>query len=470
MVFNWLEKQANKYFYILAILICCLAAINLFFNLGLTPIEDWDESRHAINAYEMIKNGNYFISTFGEVTDYWNLKPPLGMWAIALSYKIFGFSVFALRFPSAVSALLTIALIMFGSKHHIGSLASILAGTVLATTTPFLSAHAGRTGDFDAMMALFMTLFLICLFKARERHSYLYIAALALSAAFLLKSYSTLQMFITGFLYLLLSKDIYKHKPKHYFYAALCAGTPVLIWAIVRMSYDGLKFFKDMIIADVWNRSTTTIEGHVGGYMYYFNHLETSYWWLSLFFILVFMSIPYSRIRTNSFLFLCSLGVLVPFVLFSIVTSKFYWYINTIYPFLALLIGALFVQLMRNSQLLAKAVIIAAFCISFYKSQDLNIEKFKSVQPYSSYALINEYFDNNPSEKGSNFYISQWSQQAQIFVTKVIHGMNTTYSSKEDYVHSGQGFLILPIEDKDFASQNNLPIVSEDDHWIIVYK
>lgn len=116
-VFNSVIDFLTQNFRYYCLIILILAGFNLFFNLGAYPVNDWDEARHGVSAFEMIHNHNYINVTFGGKTEYWNLKPPLGIWLIALSYKVFGTNVFALRFPSAFAALLTIFLtVFFGAK------------------------------------------------------------------------------------------------------------------------------------------------------------------------------------------------------------------------------------------------------------------------------------------------------------------------------------------------------------------
>jgi 4-amino-4-deoxy-L-arabinose transferase-like glycosyltransferase len=57
----------------------------------------------------MLQNGQYSFTTYQNTPDLWNLKPPLGAWAITLSYRIFGVNLFALRFFSAFLSLLIVA-------------------------------------------------------------------------------------------------------------------------------------------------------------------------------------------------------------------------------------------------------------------------------------------------------------------------------------------------------------------------
>ena len=85
----------------------------LFHNLGNNAIADWDEARHGINAYEMLRSNNWIISTYQYEPDLWNLKPPFSYYLIALSYQLFGFSAFSLRIYSVISLILVFIISIF---------------------------------------------------------------------------------------------------------------------------------------------------------------------------------------------------------------------------------------------------------------------------------------------------------------------------------------------------------------------
>ena len=89
---------------VLAVAVLGLAAFNLTFHLGHESLMEWDESLYATSAYEMLESGNWVVTTFDGATDYYNSKPPLNVWLIALSMKAFGPSLTAMRLPSIVAA------------------------------------------------------------------------------------------------------------------------------------------------------------------------------------------------------------------------------------------------------------------------------------------------------------------------------------------------------------------------------
>jgi len=79
------------------------------------PLIDRDEPRFAEASREMIERGDYIVPYFNNQVRL--DKPPLAYWAQVASYRIFGESDFAARFPSAVAAALTaLAIFAWGSR------------------------------------------------------------------------------------------------------------------------------------------------------------------------------------------------------------------------------------------------------------------------------------------------------------------------------------------------------------------
>ncbi|MED1487887.1 ArnT family glycosyltransferase [Bacillus smithii] len=107
----WSDRKGNVIYFLLALILLSVACYNIFFNLGKFPIYSWDEARHGVNAYEMLRQGNFIVNTYRYKMDYWNLKPPLSYWAIMLGYKTAGFNALGLRLISGICAMLTIIIV-----------------------------------------------------------------------------------------------------------------------------------------------------------------------------------------------------------------------------------------------------------------------------------------------------------------------------------------------------------------------
>ena len=108
-------KKTAHFFKYMALAV--LLAIPIFWHLDTLPIRVWDEARLAINAYEMLNNGDLIVTHFNGKPDMWNTKPPLLIWIQALFMKILGVNELSVRMPSTIAAFLTcIVLFIFSKK------------------------------------------------------------------------------------------------------------------------------------------------------------------------------------------------------------------------------------------------------------------------------------------------------------------------------------------------------------------
>jgi 4-amino-4-deoxy-L-arabinose transferase-like glycosyltransferase len=156
--------------YVLDISVLVIASyFVLFLHLGKGAIRQWDESSLAVNALEMSLSGHLMVKTMDGEPDFVNTKPPLLIWFIVGFMRLLGYNETALRLPSALSALATILIVYFYtlsvSRQRIAGLA---AGLVLLTSIGFTGEHVARTGDYDAMLTLWVTLYALSCFKYLE--------------------------------------------------------------------------------------------------------------------------------------------------------------------------------------------------------------------------------------------------------------------------------------------------------------
>ena len=145
---------------ILSTLVLGLAGFLFFQNLSAPAIRIWDEAIYADNALDMYTYGNPIVmSRNGEPTLY-NTKPPLVIWLQALSMHVFGVGEFAVRFPSALAGILTALLLLIFSVRTLGDYRiGLIAVLILATTGGYVHQHVIRTGDLDAVLVFWTTLY-----------------------------------------------------------------------------------------------------------------------------------------------------------------------------------------------------------------------------------------------------------------------------------------------------------------------
>jgi len=128
----------------------------LFHILGtwILPLIDRDEPRFAEASREMIERNNYIVPSFNNQLRL--DKPPLTYWAQVASYRIFGESDFAARFPSAIAAALTAVLILVWGRR-MGSEKLGWCAAIVFTLSLQTFVHA-KAAVADMWLVLFMTL------------------------------------------------------------------------------------------------------------------------------------------------------------------------------------------------------------------------------------------------------------------------------------------------------------------------
>lgn len=116
----------------LTTLVIVLLGIITFAHMGSISLWDQDEAAYAGFAKHMLKSDNWLIPEFmwSEI----HRKTPLHFWMIALGYKLFGISEFAVRLPAALSIFSTYLIVYFWGGKLFGKKTGLIAILVLATS------------------------------------------------------------------------------------------------------------------------------------------------------------------------------------------------------------------------------------------------------------------------------------------------------------------------------------------------
>ncbi len=170
---QFLNSKKNYFAFLSLLLVLTLLPILIYINSS--AIRVWDEGRQAVNATLMLFNRNYLVTYFDGIPDLWNTKPLLLIWLQVLGLKIFGISEVGLRVPSAVAALLTVGLLFWFGWHKLQKpLIGIFSALILLSTRGYVAQHVILTGDFDALLTLFITaysLFFFCTWKPFKKNT-----------------------------------------------------------------------------------------------------------------------------------------------------------------------------------------------------------------------------------------------------------------------------------------------------------
>ncbi|MDT8716166.1 glycosyltransferase family 39 protein [Clostridium sp. 19966] len=473
----------EKYYYIFLALAMLVLGIGLFYKLGIANIKDWDEARHGVNAYEMLRNHNYVVNTYMGSNDYWNLKPPVSYWFIIFGYKIFGYNPLGLRFFSALAILLTSTIIVFFAKYRHGRIASLITMLAFMTFQPIITDHWGRTGDADAIYILFFTISIISMLLIEKNIKFLYISGLAFSIAFLTKSFHAIVIAVIIGLYLILSKRLFKLKLKEFFIFLMASFLPILIWGVFRYFNDGFTFFKQMIDYDLLNRSSNAIEGHVGDKWFYVNVFTSNYlYWTFLLFsgLVAYLVLNDNEKIKERFKYIIGviLWIVVPFALFSKAKTKLGWYVYCIVPPLAICIGAFTGKLAKEKKknvfLQGLLIFMVIFSSALYESK---IVHYIKTQNEDSLQVTLRELGHKNEYKGANIYIgdkgSDWSQSEYLsaLLYSDLYAKKTGIDGFENDSTKNSLMLIRKTDESNkIIDSNNFKIVIDENGYCIVKK
>ncbi|MCC2545881.1 glycosyltransferase family 39 protein [Hymenobacter sp. BT175] len=352
---KWLTNPENQ----LLLLLLLLAAVPLLYELGRHPIQLWDESRLAVNAAEMSRNGNLLVTHFEGQPDHWNTKPPLLIWLQALSFTLFGYSTWALRLPTALATLGTLILLYrFAARDLRMPLAGFFAGLVLVCSTGYVRLHVARTADYDALLTFWQVVVWTSLFRYLEtsRSRALLWLAVGLTAAVLTKSVAGLLALPGLLVYTLFRGRLLWLLRQPRVYAAAAAFGLIVVGYFAGRNLADPGYWQEVLANDLGGRYLTDLQIHGHPADYYLNQFRNGLFlpwlWLLLPALLLVLVQPVRRLRWAAVLLTCFASSW--FIVISTAASKLEWYDAPIYPALALLVGlglALVLQALREQYL-----------------------------------------------------------------------------------------------------------------------
>lgn len=348
----WSKLQTSKHIVVkyrvtIIFTLFLLACIPVFFlQLDKFTVRMWDEARPAVNALEMTLNGNWFVAYYDGKPDMEYTKPALLIWSIALAMKLFGYNEFALRLPSAISALSTTIIIFWFGKSYFNSLiAGLSSGLVLITSIGFVGEHVARTGDFDAMLVLWITVYSLSFFtylhtRSSNRKSYLYIAAIAFVLAVLTKGIAGMIPLPGLFIYTIYQKKLGKlfSAPELYYLAVLSVAS-ILSFYLLREYYNP-GYLNIVVSYEILSHYTDVLETHSGPVTFYLWELKRKFIpWLYILPIGLIVSQISRNIKIKRFGMFGFFFIGCYLLIISFARTKVPWYDAPVYPIASIIVG-----------------------------------------------------------------------------------------------------------------------------------
>ncbi|MEE3428838.1 MAG: glycosyltransferase family 39 protein [Ruminococcus sp.] len=410
-------KSKTIIFSVIISMLTIILFVTLFNNLGANAIADWDEARHGINAYEMLKNNNWIVSTYMYETDLWNLKPPFSYYLIALSFQLFGFNTFALRLYSVFSIIILYIVISYVLYKVSGKVTVCVFAILFLSFGDFFFGHCGRTGDADALFLLLSAISMLSLSFCNKHHWALYIFGLSASTAFLSKSFHAAPILLIGLCFLLFSKTYKNIKIVEYLITLATIILPIAIWALFRYFADGMAFLGSMFGVDVTQRMNNGVSQ--GGSYFTFIKYLLSYRSTQCILCIIVVCYIFTAILKKSFSFELNpihktmlLSIIINLIFFSLTRTVETWYYYPTFLYLIVFASGMVTKTFNTIKennirkgVMALTCIIGSALLIFTSYQIYtNLRQTFSIRKTNAQDTIIEFCQKYPKYKGYNCY------------------------------------------------------------------
>lgn len=325
---------------LVAAAILILSAAFLFVDRSVMPIQLWDESRNIVNALEMRESGSWLVTTYGGAPDLWNTKPPLLIWLMAASVGIFGPSEWALRLPSMIAALGTLAILFWFVRRTTGSVVSAALTAVLLVLSPaYFGEHSARTADYDSLLLFFVTAYLCLLFLALHRPrpapTLLALIGVAICCAFLTKSVAALVPGLGVIVHLTVTARWRRLLTTPGYYVLTIGITATLAGFLLLREIQGPGYLHAALFNDVSGRFESSLVTTKSRW-FYIDQLRAGYFAATPLLFLSPVALFLARGRARLVLIFSMCIVVTTLLVFTCAASKLNHYILPALPFMAI--------------------------------------------------------------------------------------------------------------------------------------
>lgn len=457
----------------------------LIWEVNKKPLVLWDESRQAINAYEMFKSDDLTVSTYHNKRDLWNTKPHLLVAMQAAGFYISGPSILALRMPSALAAWATVLLVFIFIAGRVSVFAGFASSIFLLTCFGLTQEHVAATGDYDALLMLFVLCSAIAMFSFTETNSIkqLRLFFLFVVLAFFTKGVAILLWLPAWIVWLVIKKQLKPLLINRQFWYGLAGSLAIIIAYYGLQEYLSPGFIKQAWQNEISGRLLKPNEGHNTSWWFYFVEIYSyafAYWWLV---IPGLAAAIYSK-KTRDLGFWTSVLAFTFLLFISIAKTRIYWYMAPVYPFLAIACGVglrqllILIKPLDNIGLL-KPMLYISILTAISITPALRVFSYKNDMaptndPKKDMAITFRNIENG---------IYQWPKNCKLlsdgyepiveYYTLILKDKNIKIPAvKQSDVNTGDTLCIFTSDDKEFIARRfktkALLLVPHSDCYVLV--
>lgn len=281
-----LRQQPKKLWVISIVGLLLISWVAFLANLGNIGLIDKTEALYVEVAREMVLSNNWISPHWND--NYFYSYPAGGYWFLALSFKIFGVTEWAARFPVALSAILVVFLVFytlryFGFIHHQPDnhswqlwLTPWIGGAIMALNPAWIA--WGRIAVSDMLLSSAITCAMLVFFLGYAQPQKLKFQRLCYCLFPVLMAIATLIKGPIGFILPILGigsfllyvgkfwEVFWEINPIRTTFLFLLVGLP---WYIAAIILDGEIFVNEFLAVSNFKRFTNVVFNHPGPWYYY---------------------------------------------------------------------------------------------------------------------------------------------------------------------------------------------------------
>jgi 4-amino-4-deoxy-L-arabinose transferase-like glycosyltransferase len=334
--------------------------LGLVYIIGLfVPLMDADSAHHANIALHMYLTGDY-VSLVDQAGDYLD-KPHLHFWLCAFSYKVFGVTTFAYKFPSFLFTIFGIYSTYRLGKYLYNAEVGKLAALILASSFAFILANNDVRMDAILTSCIVFSIWQLVAFIQNKKLLNIAGAAVGLALGFSTKGHIAVFVpAVAALFYIIYKKEWKLFLNWNWFLLLVLFG--ILIVPVVYCYYLQFNLHPEKMVRGkvhlngvkfiLLNQSVERFSGGMGNDAKhdYFFFLHSFLWAFAPWSILAYMAIAG---RIKSFLhrkdeWLTPAVFLIMVVVVSLSGFKLPHYLNVVFPTTAVLVAAFLFQGKEN--------------------------------------------------------------------------------------------------------------------------
>ncbi len=287
-------------------------------------------------------------------------------------------SELSLRLPSAISATLVVLIMyIFSLKILKNRWIGLLSSLIILSSMGFPDIHIGRTGDYDALLTLFVFIASIFTFLYIQdfKKKYLYLMFLFWVLAIMTKSIAGL-LFIPGvFIFTLFDRKLLKLIKQFSFWKTLLISVLVIGGYYIDREFLNHGYLSAVWKEEIWGRIQNNLGANDNDFWYYWKIMASFRFQKWIYFLpisIIAIFLTKDKI-IKKFIVFSFLLVVTYFIIISKSGTKQLWYDAQLYPVASLLVATLIVLIIKKTPFILKIFPIMILCFYMQRYIRTNI-------------------------------------------------------------------------------------------------